>query len=359
MARRKNEAGAENLYRRGDVWWVRFTKDGQEIRKSTEQRTLHDARRVRDEIKHAVKAVGSARTFAEMVETYFEREGSAVRFSSADRYRVSAKALLPTFGAVPIHEISRGMIADFIARRRKEEVSDATIRRDLAALHVMLNSAVSWEWLDANPVARVKTRGLKETQRTRFLTEKEWQRLSAKCEPELRAICTIAVEAGLRLGEILSLTWGDIDARRMEISVRDGKTGSRTVPMSEACLAAIKSRGSGRGLVFWKDGPTGPEPLKVIRVSQRFSAVAAKVNLSDVRFHDLRHTFASWKVQQGHDLYRIQRILGHKGPQMTQRYAQLRTEDLHSVVGTKSGTDATQFSRKVPVNTGKVKARRK
>lgn len=293
-----------------------------------------------------------------MVDAYFERDALSIKGSTRDRYQISARALAGTFGAVPIHEYSRGMVADYIARRRQAGVQDATIRRDLAALRVMLNAAVGWEWLDSNPLGRIRMRGLKEVQRTRFLSREEWDRLAAACDPDLRALCTLAVETGMRMGELLSLEWGDVSAARMEIAIRGGKTGSRTVPLSQAALDTLRGLPRASGLVFRREGPLGPEPLKVQRVSQRFALAAAKAKLRDVRFHDLRHTFASWKVQAGHDLYRIQRILGHKGPQMTQRYAQLRTEDLRSVVGTDGDTAATHLNKEKPVKSGKVRRSR-
>lgn len=296
-----------------------------------------------------------------MVEQYVARETRSIRPSTAKRYFLSAKALSATFGPKHLHEISRKDVSDYIAKRRAGGVADATIRRDLATLSIMLNAAVEWEWIPTNPLGRMKKRALKEVQRTRFLTADEWERLAKACDPELRAVCTLAVETGLRLGEILSLEWRDVDRQRREIRVREGKTGGRVVPASRIALHALRgiSRAQGVPLVFHKAGDDGEERLNVSRVSQRFSAIARKAKLKDLRFHDLRHTFASWKVQQGHDLYRIQKMLGHKGPQMTQRYAHLRTQDLHALVGTKPAQRATDLSQEMPGNKGLPRGRKK
>lgn len=362
MARSKDKAGQENLYRRGAIWWVRFTHEGREYRRSTGKDSLHDARAVRSLVIESVKPrpVGEAHSFEEMVDQYFEREARSIKPGTAKRYLLSARALSATFGNRDLRDISRKDVSDYIALRRAGGIADATIRRDLAALSVMLNAAVGWEWLDSNPIRRVRLR-LKESARTRFLTPAEWKKLSAAMDPDLKAIATLAVETGLRLGEILNLEWRDIDRQRREIRVREGKTGGRVVPASQTAVDVLRavSRPARAGLVFSRLGTDGPVPLVVSRVSQRFAAAAANAGIADVRFHDLRHTFASWKVQQGHDLYAIQRTLGHKGPQMTQRYAHLRTEDLHRLVGTDTSQRATHLSRKRPGNKGQVRRREK
>jgi integrase len=259
-----------------------------------------------------------------------------IKPASGYRYLVSIRRLAKHFEGVALEDITKGTLADFVSARKKEVV-DATIRRDLACMGTMLSCAVDWDWLEANPMKLYSKRSLKEaTPRTRFLTDAEYKTLLEHAGT-LKPIVILAVETGLRLGEILRLEWRDVDFDRGELHVREGKTGERTVPLSEIGSAQISAqpRHVVSRLVFWHGEGLA---YRVDAVSARFSKLTRAAKIKDLRFHDLRHTFATRAIKGRQlDLYRIQRILGHKGPQMTQRYAHLQADDLKPA-GTKPGT---------------------
>ena len=146
----------------------------------------------------------------------------------------------------------------------------------------------------------------------------------------LKPILVLAVETGMRKEELLSLRLEQIDLRRREVHLEVTKTSSpRRVPLSVTAVDAI------RDLLERRDRPTSPYLFcksggaRIGDPKKGFNAACARAGLSDFRFHDLRHTFASWWVQGGGDLYRLSRVLGHATLQMTARYGHLRTTDLH------------------------------
>jgi integrase len=256
--------------------------------------------------------------------------------SSEQRYHVSIRALRRQFDGKYLDEVARGEIAAYVSSR--VGVTDATIRRDLACLQSMFTRAIGWGWITGNPVAAYDRKGLKEAERRqRYLSPTEVQKLADTAPSWLKPIIMIAAGTGMRLGEILALRWADIDFEKSEIAVRESKSGQpRRVPTSPSVSAQFPAQG--QGFVFQR---SGGRPLDVPMVSNAFQQARKASGIAPATFHDLRHTFASWAVQAGMDLYRVGKILGHKGPQTTQRYAHLRTADLREiveVVGTKLGT---------------------
>ena len=197
----------------------------------------------------------------------------------------------------------------------------ATINRDLSRLRHMLNIAVEWELLEESPMKGMKF--LRENNaRTRYLSLEECQRLIASCiAPHIRAIVTVALHSGMRLGEILNLRWHDLDFASGFILVRDSKNGeSRHVPMDATLFALFRAypHRLGTDLVF-----SSPAGGHIVDVRTGFLNSCKRAGLIDLHFHDLRHTFASQFVMSGGDLYILKEILGHKSITMTQRYAHL------------------------------------
>ncbi len=136
----------------------------------------------------------------------------------------------------------------------------------------------------------------------------------------------------MRLGEILNLKWRDLDFERDEIYIVESKSDQPRVIPLEGASAHFRAQLRKSDFVF----PTATGARwRVDDASRRFIKAARAAGFKDLRFHDLRHTFASWYVQNEGDLYRLQLILGHSSPAMTQRYAHLRIDDLR----TKPGTD--------------------
>jgi integrase len=137
-----------------------------------------------------------------------------------------------------------------------------------------------------------------------------------------REIITFSLNTGMRQGEILALQWQDVDFYRGILVVMKSKNHERrTIPLNNVVFSLLsEKRAAGR-----LDGPvfvTGRgNPLKVRYLARTFTKARNRAGLSDFRFHDLRHTFASRLVQRGIDLYKVQRLLGHKTGLMTQRYA--------------------------------------
>ena len=141
----------------------------------------------------------------------------------------------------------------------------------------------------------------------------------------------MAVETGMRLEELLGLRWDQVHIERREVRLVATKSNRpRVVPLSDravAILAAIVRIGASP-YVF-----TNPHTGSRYRnLRHSFRRACSRAGISDFRWHDLRHTFASWHVQSGTDLYRISRILGHSTLQMSTRYAHLATEHLHQAV---------------------------
>ena len=166
---------------------------------------------------------------------------------------------------------------------------------------------------------------------TRFLTPAELDQLLAATADHIRPAVIIAAETGLRKEELFGLTLSGIDLTRREIRLDHTKSGiPRRVPLSDKAIATIKA------LLNQPQRPNSPylfakpDGSRFVDMKNGFVAARQRAGLTDFRWHYLRHTFASWFVQDGGDLYHLSRMSGHATIEMTARYGHLRTGDLHS-----------------------------
>lgn len=232
------------------------------------------------------------------------------------------------FGPIVLSSIDSSMIEAWMARRLDQGTSRSTLNRNRAALSVLFEWAIA-EGLrpGPNPVRSIPP--FREGPgRTRYLTPDEAQRLWLAAAAHLKPIIQIALHTGGRLSEILALRWGDLDldgrlvTYRREVT-KGGKT--RHVPINDSLAASLAALRRGRPdqfLCHW-----GEEPIRSVKTA--FSTARRKAGLGpDVTFHTLRHTFASWAIQNGLDLGRLQKYLGHSDVSLTQRYSHLSREFL-------------------------------
>jgi len=204
---------------------------------------------------------------------------------------------------------------------RLMQVSPATVNRSLACLKSMFNRAIVWgRYEGVNPSTRVKMCREKAI-RLRYLEKEEITRLVANCSEDLRPIVILAVNTGMRRGEILNLKWHDVDFKRDVICLLETKGGDkREVPMNEAvkdALIKVRKNPKSAYIFCYKNG----EQVRDIR--KTFWTALKKSGIKDFRFHDLRHSAASHLVMAGIDLNTVREILGHKTIEMTLRYAHL------------------------------------
>lgn len=225
-----------------------------------------------------------------------------------------------------LDEISRGKIAAFEAAHLRR-VSPATVHHYRAALSGLFKLAVRHEWVSANPCRELDPVP-PAAKRDRFLTPEEWERLKGKLSDPLLGAAEMCVLRGMRIGEVLALQWADVDTASDTITIRDSKNGKPRVIPLEGGAVPIKRQVARSAFIFAT--ATGAK-MRQDDASRRIGRAAAAAKVKDFKPHDLRHTFASWYVQRGGDLYRLQQILGHSGPTMTQRYAHLRVDDLREV----------------------------
>lgn len=228
--------------------------------------------------------------------------------------------LLRAFKGKPLAGIGQMEIMDFVAERKSKGASGATCNRDLAALSKIFRLADI-----PNPCRKVQ-RFKESAGRTRYLTADEATRLIDKASEHLKPLLIVALNTGGRRGELLALTWKDIDLDAAILWFRVTKSGKeRMLPLNDAALAALRTLGPQAPWVrvFQFQG----HPLQSVRSSFTRARKAAGLG-RDVTFHTLRHTFASWAAMNGLDLYRLQKYLGHSTPKMTERYSHLSPEYL-------------------------------
>ncbi len=349
-----------SVYRRGDIWWVRFRINGQHIRRSAKTSKKADAQAYLHRLleEYAKKARGDEERprhlLTEAMDRFFEE--ATLKPRTLESYRFNSKVCARILGRLHLGEINRRALSEFVGTRKRLGVTDATVRRDLAFLSSVFTMASRWGWVDTNPVTSFNKKTLKESRpRTRFITREEFARLHESASDDLKPILVLAVETGLRKEELLGLTVASIDLRRRELHLEETKTSNpRRVPLSLGLGNDPRASGTLRPrspYLFCK-----PDGKHIGNPKKAFIGACRRAGIQDFRFHDLRHTFASWWVQGGGDLYRLSRILGHTTLQMSARYSHLRTDDLHDELERVAQKRSQERQTKAPKSSPEVEA---
>jgi len=324
------------LYKRGKVWWIRIKKNKKELRKSTGTNSKERARRIELQVLNEIEEgrwfnnEARRRTFEELRYRYMH-EHSTVHKSpkSVIRDESSFKHLSAFFGGLVLLELTPARISEYKSLRRSQEAKTATIARELEVLRHALNLALKeWEWIERNPFEKVRIDKAHNT-RERWITFEEEQRLLDASPAWLREIIVFALNTGMRQNEILSLQWPEVDLFRRTATILLTKNKEkRTVPLNQTTVELLKAKNKIRsisGYVFVSEVASKIDARNLLRA---YFSAREKANLADVRFHDLRHTFATRLVQSGIDLYVVKELLGHKTITMTMRYAHHYPESL-------------------------------
>jgi len=274
------------------------------------------------------RAPGPDRLVADMIDRYIEtvvpHKKTGAR--TAQQLRIWRELI----GDYSLEELRPAMIADArdqIAATR----GPATVVRYLSALsHAFTVAVKDWQWLDENLAARIlwprQPRG-----RVRFLSENEREALRRACLdsrcPLLASIVQLALLTGMRRGEILNLKWNNVDLERARLILTDTKNKERRqVPLVPEAFGIINAMQVGPNrtadsFVFPKRG----DRRRPVRIDSAWRRAVKTAGLEDFRFHDLRHTAASYLAMTGATTNEIAEILGHKTLDMVKRYAHLTT----------------------------------
>jgi len=214
--------------------------------------------------------------------------------------------------------------------------SNATVSLYLAALsHIFTMAVKEWQWLDDSPMRKV-SKPRKPRGRVRFLSDNERQNLLTACQgsrnPYLFMVVMLALATGARSGELLSLRWPDVDLKRGTLTFQETKNGERRrVPLTGQALTLMQQHAKVRRIdtVLVFPDATGKRP---IGIREAWEYAVKRANIADFRFHDLRHTFASYLAMNGASLLEIAEVLGHKTLNMVKRYAHLSQAHTRGVV---------------------------
>jgi len=220
--------------------------------------------------------------------------------------------------------------------RGRKQRSAATTNRYLSALsHVFTIAVREWQWAEDNPLRKVST--LKESPgRVRFLNDEERTRLLAECKAhstELYTIVVLALSTGARQNEIMSLSWKEVDLTRRALILLATKNGDRrALPLQGHAYALVydmaKRRRIDTSLLF----PSRKNPNKPLAIQNIWHAAVKRADIADFRFHDLRHSTASYLAMNGATLAEIAGVLGHKTLQMVKRYTHFSDQHTSQVV---------------------------
>lgn len=289
--------------------------------------------------RHFNKPESRVRTLSESIERYQKEALPNLKDQSSRTYHLAWWAneigfkVLGDIRASTISECReklRQSPSDF-GRHKGQIRSETTVNRYLASLSALLSIAVrEWDWLESNPCKNVK-RGKEPRGRVRFLSDKERIDLLEGCENskllELKIIVLLAMTTGARRGEIMNLRWRHMDLKSNKMTLVETKNGdTRSVPLVNPALKEIQYWTKIRSIdedsyVF--PGRTDITRNKPIDFDKAWREALFISGVTDFRFHDLRHTAASYLAMNGAGIREIGDILGHKSLAMVQRYSHL------------------------------------
>jgi len=364
----KRSTDKDGLYRRpdSDNWWASYIgSNGRRVRCSTGTSSKTEAAALLGKWKaeaHNETNWGQAprRTFEELMTRYLSETAGERR--SETQVKLNIARLRQSFAHADMHALGREHIRGYIAKRKEEGVSHATINRELQAMGGAINYAnTHWQWSLPNPV---KGNMLREPDgRLRWITPAEAERLlnAAKLQekaPHLAPLVTLALHTGMRRGEMLWLEWNRVDLQAGLIYLESHHTKAkkrRSVALNQTAREAILSQARFRAThcpaARWVFCNKAGE--RIASVKRSFATACRAAKIEDFRFHDLRHTCAAWLVQAGVPMAEVRDVLGHCTLAMTERYAHLAPENLRAAVA-KLDPPKSRLSHVEPESTKEV-----
>ncbi|MGA0807171.1 MAG: tyrosine-type recombinase/integrase [Pseudohongiellaceae bacterium] len=306
------------LKKRGDTWWMDVTIAGTRYRESMKTndhraaKELHDIRRG-DLWRQGVLKERPKKVWADAAARWLhEREHKK---SIADDQGKLA-ALAPALGSKLLADIDRDMIESVLPT----DVAPATRNRYRALIRAILRAAVrEWDWITKEPCLRVE---YEPRRRISYLTRPQADALISALPPHYRQAIRFALLTGLRKSNAMNLEWANVDLERSMVIVDadDAKAGERIlVPLNAQARQLLAELPTRTGRVFQCPARVSPSVWK---------SATKKAGVECFRFHDLRHTWASWHAMAGTPLSVLQELGGWHSPQMVQRYAHLSPEHL-------------------------------
>jgi integrase len=331
----------------GRVWWIEWYQDGQRKRerigpnKEAAEHRLREIKSARTEGRYIRKSPDARTLFKDLAAWYLDlAEVKAKRSYGRDKQLIAN--LLPHFGAKLLKDISPALVESYKQKRLAEPsgrtpaklTAPATVNREIACLKTVFNKALGNDKAERSPFQGKKVRMLKENnERTRILAPDEYVRLLAHASPQVKAIIKVAYHTGMRQGEILFLTWGQVDLKEGFIKLEPEHTKTnegRLVPLNGELVDMFKAmlRGLPAVRVFPYKGKAFGSTFQ-----KAFNTAKKRAQIEGFTFHDLRHTaINNWRLQ-GHDFFRIMAVSGHKTMNVFKRYNTVSKEELRALVG--------------------------
>lgn len=326
------------IKRKGSSYlWIKFSvkKNGKrvQVRESAKTTVLEDAKAY--EIKRKKEVLDELlygklpdKTWLDAVEQW-KKDRSSKRTLKQDEEKF--EWINQHLGNMFLKDINAVVIEQLADKKSTTGVSPATINRMLAVVKSVLNRACKyWEWI--NKVPRIQMRK-EPAERIRWLTRNEADRLIVEVPIHLRPMIRFTLETGLRAKNLCNLKWSDIDFDSKVLWVKgdDFKTGKNLViPLTQRALDLLDLlKNNGSDYVFLYKGKKISQPN-----TKAFRKALDKAKIKDFRWHDLRHTWASWHIQKGTPLEVLKQLGGWSSLDMVLKYAHVTQEQLQAAQGT-------------------------
>lgn len=340
---RQSQNRRDGIYQRADRpgFWISWTDaQGRRRCRKTDAQNITQARMIRGAEKGKVekeKALGfkppASDSFAQTANRFLRYQRARLTPKAYDRERSIVETHLTPFFNCPLAGIRRQDVQRYITQR-SGNASAYSIQKELNVMKHLLRLAVEWELIPFNPAQGVKSPRV-PAGRVRYLQPTELHVVVSACPEWLRPIVALGVLTGMRRGELLALRWLDVDLAHGRVMLPHTKNGdSRVVYLCDGARDVLRSlpREHVTSLVDHLFASITPD-----QVTTAFRRACRNVEIADFRFHDLRHTAASWLRMSGADIHTVAQLLGHKDLRMAARYQHLSPAFLAEAVGKLDG----------------------
>lgn len=315
------------LCKRNNIWWIRFSHNGKRIQRSTGTSNKQAAQELHDRIKADLWRQCKLnekpdRLWQEAVVRWL-KESTYKRSLKDDKRQLKWVNLY--LNNKKLSEINSDMIEEIAKKKEESNVTPATVNRLLALIRSILRKAeLKWKWIEKAPSVEIRHEGEK---RERWLTQEEIKRLLKELPLHLADLVSFSLATGLRQANVLGLRWKDVSLEKRHAMIHASQSKNKIsipVPLNFDAVSIIRKQlGKHLEFVFTYKG----KPIKQCNTAAWRKALK-RARIENFRWHDLRHTWASWHVQNGTSLQELQMLGGWSSFDIVLRYAHLNSDHL-------------------------------